>query len=260
VNARRDQRADVTAREPAAERKTRTTGTGDSSAHLHYAAIDDVDSCVIAALPPAELARLPPTARAARRSEHQAGRALLRTALEDVTGRPALEHDLRTTARGKPVCAGGPYVSVSHSGRWVACAIAPGLGVGIDVQVAAPSRPVEALAQTFFSPLESRWLADQPRERFYMLWVLKEAYLKALGLGLAGGLNALQCRVEPPVVEVVAARSARATISIRLYALEDAFVALATAEGRLGEIVTKRWSPGGEPRWLPGALQFVAAS
>ena len=33
-----------------------------------------------------------------------------------------------------------------------------------------------------------------------MLWVLKEAYLKALGSGLAGGLSSLECRIEPPAV------------------------------------------------------------
>jgi phosphopantetheinyl transferase len=30
--------------------------------------------------------------------------------------------------------------------------------------------------------------------------VLKEAYLKALGVGLAGGLSSLECRIEPPAV------------------------------------------------------------
>jgi hypothetical protein len=33
-----------------------------------------------------------------------------------------------------------------------------------------------------------------------MLWVLKEAYLKAVGLGLAGGLASLECRIEPPAL------------------------------------------------------------
>jgi 4'-phosphopantetheinyl transferase len=258
VSARLDPSAEVVADDAPAARAAGTAVPDD--VHLHYAAIEEIDSRALAALPPAELARLPQTTRPGRRAQHHAGRALLRAALEDVTGRPALEHDLLTTAHGKPVCRGGPSISVSHSGRWVACASAPRLAVGVDVQETTRRRPVESIARTYFSDRENRWLATRPPESFYMLWVLKEAYLKALGVGLAGGLNALQCRIEPPVVEVLAARSDREPISLRLYALEAAFVALATADGKFGEIATMRWNPDGEPRWLPGRLRLIAAT
>ena len=45
-----------------------------------------------------------------------------------------------------------------------------------------------------------------------MLWVLKEAYLKFLGCGLAGGLDLLECRVEPPLIEMRAAATAHLAV------------------------------------------------
>jgi phosphopantetheinyl transferase len=50
-----------------------------------------------------------------------------------------------------------------------------------------------------------------------MLWVLKEAYLKALGIGLAGGLRSLECRIEPPTV---VARTAAGTATPQLAVLQ----------------------------------------
>jgi phosphopantetheinyl transferase len=225
--------------------------------HVYYALTADIGDAELAELPPGDLEPVPREARAARRIQHLAGRALLRTALEDVTGRPASEHEIRMTSRGKPECAGGPSISISHSGPWVACAVAAASTVGIDVQAPVPGRMVESIAREYFGPAESEWVGAQP-ESFYMLWVLKEAYLKALGLGLAGGLRTLQCRVAPPAIEVVAARTPAPT-SLRLYALDTAFVGVATVTSPCGDAVCRRWNPGGAPRWLPGRLELVAA-
>jgi 4'-phosphopantetheinyl transferase len=226
---------------------------------VYYALTADIGAPDIAALPQADLDRLPRTARAPRRIEHLAGRTLLRSALEDATGRPARDLEIRTTARGKPECGAGPSVSVSHSGPWAACALAGAGSVGVDVQVPVPGRQIESIAREHFARAESDWIDARPAQRFYMLWVLKEAYLKALGVGLAGGLDALQCRIEPPLIEIVAARSPAAT-SLRLFALETAFVGIAAVDGCRGEVVCKRWNPGRTPRWLPGRLELVAAT
>ncbi len=224
-----------------------------------YARSADIGAPTLAALPRADLERVPRAARATRRSAHLAGRALLRSALEDATGRAAAELEIVTTPRGKPECTAGPSVSVSHSGPWVACALCASGSVGVDVQVPVPGRRVEAIAREYFTRSESDWVAAHPQRRFYMLWVLKEAYLKALGVGLAGGLDTLQCRIEPPVIEVVAARSAAVT-SLRLYVLENAFLAIALPDGGCGEPVCRRWTPERAPHWLPGRLELVAAT
>ncbi|WFR63863.1 4'-phosphopantetheinyl transferase superfamily protein [Paenibacillus amylolyticus] len=45
------------------------------------------------------------------------------------------------------------------------------------------------IAERFFSPMESQFLAAEPDNRqletFYRLWTLKESYIKAVGMGLS---------------------------------------------------------------------------
>ncbi len=103
---------------------------------------------------------------------------------EDPGGKPSLVEDARAPALS---------FSLSHTRGLVACAIAGGGDVGIDVE--GVDRRVDAgLAQRFFSEPENRALAACPTEaartaRFLELWTLKEAYLKAIGVGLSHPLN-----------------------------------------------------------------------
>jgi len=107
----------------------------------------------------------------ARRGEWEASRALL-TAL--------------ALPRG---CA----TSLSHSGGFAAMAVvSAGHRVGVDLQRIG-QRDVLRLAQFAFSPAEVRQIAALPeepaREHFHVLWVLKEAFGKALGLPLTQALR-----------------------------------------------------------------------
>ncbi|HEX5712196.1 MAG TPA: 4'-phosphopantetheinyl transferase superfamily protein [Solirubrobacterales bacterium] len=92
-----------------------------------------------------------------------------------------------------PLAVGGREVwwSASHSGDLAAVAIASAR-VGLDLELERERPRWERIAERFFNPEERRALAGSPT-RFLELWTLKEAYLKALGLGLPGGLNALDC-------------------------------------------------------------------
>ena len=49
--------------------------------------------------------------------------------------------------------------------------------VGIDVEYVDENRDVERLAMEYFSPGENEWLRGQSNNSFFMLWVLKEAWL-----------------------------------------------------------------------------------
>jgi len=200
-----------------------------------------------------DLASLSPSTLPRRRAEHLAGRALLRLALERKTGRPAVAHQLRAGPNGKPECVDGPPFSVSHSGRLVVCALAPRGRIGVDVELPRRQRDVGSIAARYFSPDESRWVGTEPR-RFFMLWVLKEAYLKALGVGLSGGLDTLRCGIEGTRIDAVALGGE--TPALALYELADGFLALAGLGCELGEVAAERWSPGAPPRSAP--LRLVA--
>ena len=86
-----------------------------------------------------------------------------------------------------------PRRSLSHSGGCAAIAIAPaGCLAGVDIEVTT-RRDVHSIAQFAFAPDETREfrsLAEpEATERFYILWTLKEAFAKALGLPLLAAMR-----------------------------------------------------------------------
>jgi 4'-phosphopantetheinyl transferase len=234
--------------------------TGAASAvHIYYAdrrSLPDevVDSLVTAG----DRRRLTSEMHPRRRSEYLAGRALLRHALAHHAGKDAASIEIRVTAEGKPECVDGPAVSVSHSGDLVCCAVAARGRIGIDVETGRRRTPAAEIAERFFTSAEARWLDPEPDPRFRMLWVLKEAYLKALGVGLAGGVATLECRIEPPVI---AARVARGgdTPRLTLWVGNDCHLAVATVAAPPSEFRVERWAPAGGPDEF-GPLGSVAAT
>lgn len=86
-------------------------------------------------------------------------------------------------------------VGIAHSGRVLAFAIGHDARVGIDVEVVGDRTPerLERLASRVFSERElAEWQArpgdEHRRQAFLRAWTTKEAYLKALGVGLARSL------------------------------------------------------------------------
>jgi 4'-phosphopantetheinyl transferase len=185
-----------------------------------------------------------------RRAEYLAGRALLRFALERATRRAAGSHRVIVRPDGKPECAGGPAISVSHSGVLVACATAPAGEIGVDVQQYHVRRSTEALARAHYCPAEIDWLRAAPPGAFYMLWTLKEAYLKALGCGLSGGLDRLECRIVPPRIDA----RADMPVHLALYSAGDAFLGVAITGCDAPLIEIERASAAAPP------LRFIATT
>ena len=193
-----------------------------------------------------------------RRAECLAGRALLRHALEQFTGRSGLSHELRYTPEGKPECVAGPAISLSHSGEIVVCAVASGGSIGVDVETRKPRPLALTLAAQYFSPLEASWIEADPDRRFEMLWVLKEAYLKVLGVGLAGGLGSLECRIEPPSIEAQVAASATAP-QLALYSGQACHLGVAWQGEPRGELTIANWTPS-DVGDAVGPFELIAAT
>jgi len=193
----------------------------------------------------AELALLPESesqrdfGSARRKQQYLCARALLRRLLENSTGESGSSHELHITADGKPVCVNGPAISITHTGDLIACCLAEAGDVGIDLEANNQQREMSKVARKFFSAEESTWLAAQPKDRFFMLWVLKEAYVKAIGTSIFGGANRLRCSVTPPVINVL--RNSDNMRNLGLYYLGGAFLALATTEESLADVRIVRW-------------------
>jgi len=79
--------------------------------------------------------------------------------------------------------------NLSHTKGLAACAITDGCEVGIDVEHIGRSLAPHKLAKRFFSEREAADLnqlsGGLEHSRFLEYWTLKEAYIKARGLGLA---------------------------------------------------------------------------
>lgn len=143
------------------------------------------DRC-LALLSPAERARHDRLAAPERRRELAAAHALVRLALEQVTGARATRWRVRRDSIGRPLVEGpvdGVNVSVSHTPGLIACLVAPGRTVGIDAEQVSPRVPYMRIAEQVFAPAEIellRGLDEATRiDRFFVLWSVKEAMAKA---------------------------------------------------------------------------------
>ena len=100
------------------------------------------------------------------------------------TGRSGSEPSGRPIARSA-TCHRIPSVSLSHSGGWVACAVADAAAVGIDIEVHNLRRNFTGIAAAAFGPEEQWRIAGEGPSAFYRIWTLKEAMAKASGVGIA---------------------------------------------------------------------------
>lgn len=100
---------------------------------------------------------------------------------------------------GKPLLVDGPPFSLSHSGEAMLLAIGDG-EIGCDLEWIDPALDWQPLAETLFAPAERAALAALPpeagRSAFFACWARKEAFVKALGLGLSYPLDAFHVSVD----------------------------------------------------------------
>ena len=215
--------------------------TAFADVRVFHAEIGEIDAQTCRALLAAEdLDGLAATAHPRRRAEYLAGRALLRFALQSCTGRPGSSYRLRIGSHGKPECIDGPPFSLSHSAGVAVCAISPAGAIGVDVQFPSARRRTREMAREYFSARDNDWLRGQPVDSFYMLWVLKEAHLKAIGLGLGGGLDTLECRVAPPGIEARVAHGPAPALA--LCALDEGLLGIATTGCRFADVRVEAWN------------------
>jgi 4'-phosphopantetheinyl transferase len=87
--------------------------------------------------------------------------------------------------------------SLSHTRGLVACAVSRSRPLGVDVEDASRPAPLE-VAERYFVDAERRdILATEPERRgrrFFEYWTLKEAFVKACGLGLSLPLDRFEFR------------------------------------------------------------------
>ncbi len=126
------------------------------------------------------------------RCQHLAARALVRTTLSRYADVEPAAWRFRTGPHGRPEIAAPEDLpalrfNLSHTRGLVACLVTLGLDAGVDVEHHREIRDPLAIAEHSFAEFESaevrRCRGAERRQRFYDLWTLKEAYVKARGAG-----------------------------------------------------------------------------
>ena len=132
---------------------------------------------------------------------HTALRQILGWRLNCLPDRLLFHHN----AHGKPHLAYHRLAfNLSHSGSYALIAMAEHGTVGVDLERRDPLRELDLMADQVFAASELLFFralpATQRQHAFFIAWTRKEAALKALGLGLPGGMEHVVFRDDSPTL------------------------------------------------------------
>lgn len=127
------------------------------------------------------------------------GRVMARALVGRALGRDPTGWRWREGPHGRPEIdePGATWrFNVAHSAGLVVCAIGNGHDLGVDVEDLRRKPATSGFARRYLSPAEVADVEAQPddaqQERLLTYWTLKEAYLKARGLGVSVPLSDIE--------------------------------------------------------------------
>lgn len=128
------------------------------------------------------------------RHEYLVTRALVRTVLSRYADVDPYAWRFSKNAYGRPEIAAPQGLlqlrfNLSHTDGLIVCLVALDREIGVDVENMTRRGETVEIADRFFSPIEATTLRALPeasqRYRFFEYWTLKEAYIKARGMGIS---------------------------------------------------------------------------
>lgn len=140
---------------------------------------------------------------------------------------------------------GDAWSSASSSGSLAAIAISP-WRIGLDIEERRERRRWRGIARRRYTEDEQRAVAESA-DRFLEFWTLKEAYLKALGAGLAGGLDSLECTGLTRSLGDWMESAALPGWRFRPLQPAPGFVGALAVEGAPERVELRRWTPDPDP-------------
>src|SRR3982751_5132219 len=134
-------------------------------------------------------------------------RAALRQILAIYTRRPAADLAFRIDGHGKPHllerdgAASTLQFNVSDAGEYALVAVAMQRAIGVDIEAIRQIEDADDIVEHHFSAIERaayRRLAPEQRPMaFFTAWTRKEAFIKAIGLGLHLSLDSFSVELNP---------------------------------------------------------------
>ena len=135
------------------------------------------------------------------RRRYTVAQAHLRRTLAQLTGTRPESIDFRFGKHGKPFLPGGPSFNQSHSEDRIMIGVAAEGRLGVDIEEIREVRYLLGIADKNFGADEAARLHAFPEherlELFFRLWTRKEAFLKALGVGLTHPLRTFSVDPSP---------------------------------------------------------------
>ena len=151
-----------------------------------------------------ELARADRFLHDSPRDEFLRSHFALRRVLASQLGASPESLRFAATEKGKPYLTDPEQRDVdfnlSHSHGTALIGVSTGGRIGVDVERRDVRNELE-IARRWFAPDEVRWLegldGSVRQRRFLECWTRKEAYLKAVAIGIAGGIERCVCTLGP---------------------------------------------------------------
>lgn len=156
---------------------------------------------VLAIIDPRERGRAERQRQPRHRTDLVLAYALHRLVLAHALGVPAAQVPLARDARGRPMLEGRlEQTSLSHAEGVVAVAVSMSGDVGVDIEPVSRAQVMPEIAGRICHAAESARIAQVPdadrAAALLDLWVRKEAFLKAAGVGLEREMDTFSLPVE----------------------------------------------------------------
>lgn len=134
-------------------------------------------------------------------------RGFLRRILADCTNGEPSAIRFNRNEQGKPFLEESHLeFNVSHSRDRLLIAVTSGRAVGVDIEFRREKVNRDAIAERWFAPEEKAFFQglENPAIGFFDIWAKKEAYVKALGIGIFKELHAFAVPLgEPPFFPIL---------------------------------------------------------
>ena len=162
--------------------------------HCYLDALGDDYAGLLSSLDAQEIERYRGFSSEAAARQFLAGRALARAALSCYANVPPRLWSFAANEHGRPAideprAHRGLCFNLSHTSGAAVLAIGRVPEVGIDVETTDRPVDIEWIGRSVFTQSERGWLtaggSGSERDRFFDLWTLKEAYIKARGRGFS---------------------------------------------------------------------------
>ncbi len=215
--------------------------------HIYRAELDQPDSLIEelrSILSPDEQERADRFRFEQDKKRFIACRGILRTILSGYLGINPGCVEFEYGAHGKPMVKAQPDTeklrfSLSHSHNLAVHAVASDREIGVDVEYIRRVSGADRIVDRYFTAPESaiyRSLApDEKQEAFFNVWTCKEAYLKAIGVGLGRPLSSVEVSIAPGEVPrllmIEEGQAIASGWSLRLFKPERGYVAALAVEG-----------------------------